>query len=96
MSVNSPTQAEPSRPEGWEARTRRVREFATVLPLVVILLVMPPIVLVFSAPSTLAGIPLIVVYIYGLWAAAIVAALAVARRLERGEGAGGSEPDAMR
>lgn len=72
-------------PESWEARTRRVRDIACVVPFVATLLFLPPVILVFSAPVTLAGIPLIVVYLYIAWAALIFATFLVARHLDRDE-----------
>jgi hypothetical protein len=55
------------------------RDLAVVLPIVVVLLLAPPLIRIFAVPATLAGIPLIVVYIFAVWAAAILVAIAVAR-----------------
>ena len=41
---------------------------------------LPPFILVFTAPILVAGIPLIVIYVFGLWAVVIFAAWMVARR----------------
>ena len=51
-----------------------------MLPIVVVLLLMPPLIRIFAAPATLGGIPLIIVYIFAVWAAAILVAIVVARR----------------
>ncbi|MGD9806855.1 MAG: hypothetical protein AB7E81_22745 [Hyphomicrobiaceae bacterium] len=59
-----------------------------LLPFVVLLLLLPPIILAFSAPRFVSGIPLIVVYLYGVWAASVFIAFLVAQRLAR------AEPDA--
>jgi len=67
----------------WDSHGQGTRDTAVVLPFAVAALVMPPVVLVFAAPALFAGIPLIVVYLYGVWAFAVLAALLVARRLER-------------
>jgi uncharacterized membrane protein YdjX (TVP38/TMEM64 family) len=72
-------------PEHWEAATRSARDVAVLLPIVVVLLLLPPIILVFSAPHFVGGIPLIVVYLYGVWAASVFIAFLVARRLARAE-----------
>ena len=56
------------------------RDLAVVLPIVLVLLLMPPLIRIFAVPTTLAGIPLIVVYIFVVWAAAILVAAVVARR----------------
>ena len=42
---------------------------------------MPPIVLIFAKPVMVAGLPLIVVYLFGVWAAVIVYALLAAYNL---------------
>ena len=85
-------------PEVWEAHTRSARDAAVLLPFVALLLLLPPIILVFSAPLSVAGIPLIVVYLYGVWAASVFVAFLVARRLEPadpgGQSTSGGDPDA--
>ncbi len=58
------------------------RDAATILPFLAVALILPPLVLIFTAPIRLAGIPLIVVYLFGVWAAVIAAAYLVARRLK--------------
>ena len=63
-------------PEGQGAR-----DAATVLPFVAAVLLLPPVVLIFAAPVLFGGIPLIVVYIFGVWAAIILATYLTARRL---------------
>ena len=57
------------------------RDAATVLPFVTAILLLPPVVLIFAAPVLFGGIPLIVVYIFGVWAAIILATFLTARRL---------------
>lgn len=68
--------------ENWESFTRHVRDMASILPVAAIVLFLPPMILVFSAPVLVAGVPLIVLYLYGVWAGIILVALLVARRLE--------------
>ena len=60
---------------------RTAEDAAIVLPAVTAALLMPPLVLVFAAPVTVGGMPLIVVYVFGVWMAAILAAVALTRRL---------------
>ena len=67
------------RDAGGEARG--ARDAASVLPFVVTVLFVPPIILIFAAPLSLAGVPLIVLYLFGVWALAIVAAFMLARKL---------------
>lgn len=45
------------------------------------LLLLPPILPFFDRPVSLLGTPLIVVYMFGVWFALIVAAFALSRRL---------------
>lgn len=60
----------------------RVRDAARLLPAVAIVLFMPPVVTLFvSAHTSLGGVPLIVVYVFGIWLGLIVAAALLARRL---------------
>ena len=69
------------------------RDAATVLPVVTSILLMPPVILIFAVPAALAGIPLILIYIFGVWAAVIAAAVLLARRLGRPAGrSDGEEP----
>ncbi|MEM8742919.1 MAG: hypothetical protein AAGE13_15675 [Pseudomonadota bacterium] len=64
-------------------RTRRARELAVILPLLGVFLLVSPVIRVFAAPGTVAGIPLIVLYIFGVWAVMIVATAALTRRFLR-------------
>ena len=69
------------------------RDAAMVLPFIGAILLFPPIVLIFAAPAVVAGVPLVLVYIFGVWAAIIAAAFVLARRLPGGEGARSRDPD---
>jgi predicted Kef-type K+ transport protein len=73
-----------------EASARRIRDAASVLPFLAVVLLAPPIILIFSAPLRLGGVPLIVLYLFGVWAVVIVAALMLSRRLAA---AAGPAPD---
>jgi hypothetical protein len=67
----------PTPPEG------RVTDRAFVLPLLTLFLLTPPIITIFDAPVTIAGIPLLHVYCFGMWAAAIVAGRFMAKKIAR-------------
>lgn len=79
--------------EHWESRTRNVRDAAAILPVAVIILLLPPVILIFSAPVLIAGIPLIVLYVYGVWACLILCALLVALRVKEADGNGRNDQD---
>lgn len=71
-------------------RTRhsaQASDAAGVLPLFGLFLLMPPIVTVFATQLDLGGIPLIAVYIFSVWAALILCAALLARRLDPGQAA---------
>jgi hypothetical protein len=63
------------------ADSARVRDTAKLLPAIGLFLLMPPVITLFAVSSDVAGVPLIVVYIFGVWLALIVCAALVARRL---------------
>lgn len=65
-----------------EPDSRGARDAATILPFLGVVLIVPPLVSIFVAPIRLAGIPLIVVYVFGVWALIIAAAYLVSRRLK--------------
>ena len=60
---------------------QRLRSAAVVLPFVGAFLLLPPFLPLFTARVQVLGVPLIVVYIFGVWAALIVLAWALARRI---------------
>jgi hypothetical protein len=55
---------------------------AVVLPLFGLFLLMPPIITLFATQIDIGGVPLIVVYVFGVWAALILCAALLARRLD--------------
>ncbi|MEL6233317.1 MAG: hypothetical protein AAFR46_02805 [Pseudomonadota bacterium] len=61
-------------------RARRRRELAVILPVLGAFLLVSPVIKVFAAPVALGGIPLIVLYIFGVWAFVIIATAALTRR----------------
>ncbi len=64
----------------WGVDAQTARDAATLLPVAGAVLLLPPFILLFAANVWVAGIPLIVVYVFGVWAAIIFGAWLVARR----------------
>jgi len=58
----------------------RLRDAAVVLPLVGLFLLMPPVITLFVRPAEVAGVPLIVAYLFGVWLALIGCAALLGRR----------------
>lgn len=59
----------------------RVLDAAVVVPLAALLLFMPPFISLFAAPVSIFGIPLVVLYMFGVWAALVLLTWWLARRL---------------
>jgi len=57
---------------------------AVALPLFGLFLLMPPLIGLFASHLDIGGVPLIVIYVFGIWAALIVCAALLARRLDPG------------
>lgn len=64
---------------------------ASLLPAALLVVILPPYVSVFDQDSLLSGIPLLHLYIFGVWALAILVCALLARRLlhEEMQGAAG-------
>lgn len=60
---------------------QRLHDAALALPALGTLLIMPPFVLVLVDAADLGGIPAIVLYLFGVWVALIVAGFRLSRRL---------------
>lgn len=79
-----------SRPRPTQSAQRKARDIAALAPVLFALLIMPPFVHLTGDAPPVAGIPAIVVYLFGIWIAAIaltawnVRRLALARTMERG------------
>ena len=72
---------------GGEPPSRRARDLALIVPLFGSFAPMPPLAgLVAGSEYAIAGVPFVVVYLFGLWLALIVAAFVLARRLRRADG----------
>ena len=59
----------------------RVQSAAVLVPLAALFLLMPPFVLLFTTPRMVCGVPLSVLYIFGVWARLGAVTCQVARRL---------------
>jgi hypothetical protein len=62
-------------------RVARARDAARLLPLIGLFLLLPPVIVPFAAPVDVAGVPLVVVYLFAVWLGLIVAAARLARAL---------------
>ena len=61
----------------------RLHDVAVLVPLLGLLLLMPPFITVFAVDLRPFGIPLLALYLFGVWAALIVAAALLARRVSK-------------
>ena len=59
----------------------RAQSAAVVVPLAGLFLLMPPFITLFATQGRLGGIPLIVLYMFGVWAALVLLTAWLARRL---------------
>lgn len=59
----------------------RVQSAAVLAPLAGLFLLMPPFILLFATPRTVLGIPLVVLYMFGVWAVLIAITWQLTRRL---------------
>lgn len=73
--------------DGKQPPRQSLRDAATLLPIVAAILLGPPLIRIFAAPAAAAGIPLIILYIFGVWAAIVLGAYLLARRVDASEGA---------
>lgn len=60
-----------------------LRDAATVLPFAAAALLSPPLIWIFAGPTAAGSVPLIILYIFGVWAAIILAAFFLSRRIAR-------------
>ncbi len=66
------------------ARTRKLRDAALLLPVFGAFLLISPLITVFTGATTVFGLPLVFVYIFGVWLGLVLLARAMARRLDKG------------
>ncbi len=74
--------------------TPRLRDAVALLPLLAVFVLMPPVITLFVGGHLFGGMPLIVVYLFGVWLALIVAAALLAQRLARSQAAPPAAPAA--
>lgn len=60
---------------------QRTRDAALVLPILGAFLLISPAASVFNSTSTVLGLPVVVLYVFGVWLGLILAAIGLARRL---------------
>ena len=63
-------------------RSARAREAAAILPLAGLFLLVPPVLTLFAVPIDVGGVPLIVVYLFGIWLSLIACAALLGRVLD--------------
>ena len=73
----------------------RIRERLVAIFLLGLLLLLPPVLLVFNRPDRLLGVPVLYLYVFLAWIALIVLSAAVARSIpvDRPAGDGEAQPD---
>ena len=76
------------------ANPQGLRDAATLLPVTAAILLLPPFILVFAASVQIAGVPLIVVYLFGIWAVIVFCAWLLARNLAKADAEAGMEGEA--
>ncbi|MCC6195268.1 MAG: hypothetical protein IT518_12430 [Burkholderiales bacterium] len=75
----------PESPQTATERSARARDAARALPLLGLFLLLPPVISLFAVPAEVAGVPLIVIYLFGVWGALVLGAALLARALASGE-----------
>ncbi len=60
----------------------RAQNAAVLLPFVGLFLLLPPFITLFTGPLQVFGMPLLVVYLFGVWIALVVAAALLSSRLK--------------
>lgn len=64
---------------------RDARALSALLTCLGIVLLLPPIALIFDKPFSAAGVPVAALYVFGIWIVLIVFAIFVSRSLPRGD-----------
>ncbi|MBY8975447.1 hypothetical protein KHP62_06500 [Rhodobacteraceae bacterium NNCM2] len=77
--------AEPENPSDLALRARKVKDSALIMPLIGLLFLTPPIANLFAVDERLFGVPVLVIYIFAVWAMLILGALILSRRLRQSE-----------
>jgi hypothetical protein len=74
-------------------RTSKAPDAAVVLPVFGAILLLPPAISLFAVPVAIWGVPLIVLYVFGVWAGLIGCAALLARRLDSPPSPQSAEPE---
>ncbi|MEM7178818.1 MAG: hypothetical protein AAGD47_10385 [Pseudomonadota bacterium] len=75
--------AEPENPADLALKARKIRDTAMIMPLFGLMVLTPPIANLFAVSGRILGVPVIVAYIFAVWALLILGAALLARRLWR-------------
>jgi hypothetical protein len=62
-------------------RHRKIRDRALILPLVGLLLLTPPLANIFELDARLNGVPIVLVYVFAVWAGLVAGAILLSRGL---------------
>lgn len=80
-----------SKDEGRPLSDRKLGDRAFLLPLVGLLLLTPPLAGIFQLDVRVFGIPFTGFYLFGVWAALIIGAAMLSRRIQKGADWGAEE-----
>lgn len=65
--------------------SRRLSDIAVLAPILGLVLLTPPVIGLFATRGTIFGAPVILIYLFTVWLALILAAAILSRRLSRSE-----------
>ncbi len=65
----------------YRPHSQRLRDAASLLPVIGLFLLMPPVIALFVAPVRVLGVPLIVAYLFGVWLVLIGCSAWISHRL---------------
>ncbi len=71
----------PASPPDRPLAARKLRDRAMVLPVVGMVLLLPPVASTLAVPISVFGVPLIVIYLFGVWAVLVWFARQLAHRV---------------
>lgn len=74
--------------KAWTQPAKRAREHLVALFGLAVLLLTPPVLLIFNKPGHLFGIPMLYLYLFMVWAVLIALAALAAERSETGDDIG--------
>jgi hypothetical protein len=63
-------------------RSARARDAARLLPVFGLFLLMPPMISLFAVPADVAGVPMLVLYLFAVWLGLVIGAAVIGRLLE--------------